>query len=235
MAIIGPFNVGYPVIFRSGGDTTRVAFGKHIQEIERIYGILNALDSDKISASDLDGKLGNFKPNMSFSDISGSLDMSRISGNLDFSRISGNVPASRVVGNLSNANIDAGNVNGLQALVKSLIPPTSGGTGDGITDVEADVNGYALFANGLMFQWGRTARETLPTASAAARVNFSKEFTNQCLIVTGCSVTGKSEAEPCGQNISYINSWDKSGFIFCSSVAGFLSGRAPFSYFAIGY
>ena len=37
MGLLGPFNVNYPVIFRSGGDTTRVAFGKHIQEIERIY------------------------------------------------------------------------------------------------------------------------------------------------------------------------------------------------------
>ena len=32
---LGPFNVGYPVDFRTGGDTTRDAFGKHIQEIMR--------------------------------------------------------------------------------------------------------------------------------------------------------------------------------------------------------
>ena len=106
MALLGPFSVGYPVIFRSGGDTTRNAFGKHIQEIERIYGILNALDAGKISADDLQGKLDGFKPTVSFNDITGYLDMSRITGNLDFSRITGNVPAARVVGTLSNANID---------------------------------------------------------------------------------------------------------------------------------
>ena len=111
MATRGPYNVMYPVAFRSGGDTTRVAFGKHIQEIERIYGILTALDNDKLSASDLDGKLAGFKPSMSFSDITGNIDMSRITGNLDFSRITGNVPAARVTGKLSNANIDTANVN----------------------------------------------------------------------------------------------------------------------------
>ena len=30
MATIGPFEAGYPVNFKSGGDTTREAFGKHI-------------------------------------------------------------------------------------------------------------------------------------------------------------------------------------------------------------
>lgn len=48
-----PVGVQYPVKFYSGGDTTRDAFGKHIQEIERIYGLLNGLDAAKVSASDV--------------------------------------------------------------------------------------------------------------------------------------------------------------------------------------
>ena len=53
MAIIGPFSKGFAVNFRSGGDTTKDAFHKHIQEIDRIYGYLNALDVGKVSAADL--------------------------------------------------------------------------------------------------------------------------------------------------------------------------------------
>ena len=184
MALLGPFSVGYPVLFRSGGDTTRVAFGKHIQEIERIYGILNALDSDKISASDLDDKLAAFKPKLSFSDISGTLDISKITGNLDFSRITGNVPASRVVGKLSNANIDAGNVNGLNALVQSLIPAQDN-KGDGITNVEPDDNGYAKFANGLIVQWGKTVIEknSADVPHTVYPCSFAIPFPNACLNV----------------------------------------------------
>ena len=48
-----PVAVQYKVNFYSGGDTTRDAFSKHIQELERIYGLLNALDTAKVSASDV--------------------------------------------------------------------------------------------------------------------------------------------------------------------------------------
>ncbi|MBQ7665777.1 MAG: hypothetical protein IJS42_03580 [Synergistaceae bacterium] len=195
MAIIGPFSVGYPVAFRSGGDTTRVAFGKHIQEIERIYGILNALDADKISASDLDSKLAGFKPKLSFSDISGNIDMSRITGNLDFSRITGNVPATRVVGKLSNANIDTANVNGLTDFVKGLIPAPSGGSGDGITDVEAEENGYVKFANGFMIQWGYKTALGLGTDNIPKvdDITFPAPFQNKCLnVVLSPGQTGSS-------------------------------------------
>ena len=177
MAILGPFNVSYPVIFRSGGDTTRVAFGKHIQEIERIYGILNALDADKISASDLDGKLGNFKPSLSFNDISGSLDLSRTTGNLD---------ASRVVGKLSNANIDASNINGLSSLIGGLVP-TPEDKGDGIVDCEPDSNGYIKFNNGLIIQWGKVSIDNLGSSDANEQSErnaaFSLSFPNTCLNV----------------------------------------------------
>ena len=53
MALVGPFSKGFAVNFKSGGDTTRDAFGKHIQEIDRIYGYLNALDAGKVSADEV--------------------------------------------------------------------------------------------------------------------------------------------------------------------------------------
>ena len=100
MALLEPFNVAFPVDFRSGGDTTKDAFGKHIQEIERIYGIINAVNADKLSAEDIADKLGkievlnddlqdhidsekphpNYKP--TFNDITGDLDASRVKGQL---------------------------------------------------------------------------------------------------------------------------------------------------------
>lgn len=178
MPLLGPFKVGYPVAFKSGGDTTRVAFGKHIQEIEKIYGILNALDADKLSASDLSGMLSGFKPAMSFNDISGSLDMSRITGNLDGSRISGQIAASKIYGNLSNATIDAGKVNGLSDLIISLAP-TPPNKGDGITDLKKDENGYILFNNGFMFQWGKVSYSSSNVHHQ--KVSFSKAFPNKCI------------------------------------------------------
>lgn len=48
-----PVDVQYKVNFYSGGDTTRNAFNKHINEFIRIYGLLNALDTAKVSASDI--------------------------------------------------------------------------------------------------------------------------------------------------------------------------------------
>ena len=46
-----PYELGYPVNFYSGGDTTREAFGKHIQEFSKVYGILNSLQSTKADST----------------------------------------------------------------------------------------------------------------------------------------------------------------------------------------
>lgn len=254
MAILGPFSVGFPVVFRSGGDTTRVAFGKHIQEIERIYGILNALDNDKLSASDLNAKLAGFKPSMSFADITGNLDisritgnldMSRISGNLDFSRITGNVPAARVSGTLSNANIAASNVTGLEAFVKNIVPSSSGGKGDGITDVDANENGYAKFANGFLIQWGsKNAPELAITNPVAVdNVTFNSPFPNNCLnIVLSSAQLGNSARINAKWGTQLIEgTLNKSGFSYAwmhydfdePKIGG--SGIMKMHYIALGY
>ena len=61
--LLGPWNVLYPVNFYSGGDTTRQAFGKHIQEITRIYGLLNALDAAKAGSEEIFEALQNLLHN----------------------------------------------------------------------------------------------------------------------------------------------------------------------------
>ena len=235
MGLLGPFNVNYPVIFRSGGDTTRVAFGKHIQEIERIYGILNAIDADKLSASDLDSKLNSFKPKLSFDDISGTLNLSRTIGNLDGSRISGKIDASKIYGNLSNATIDSGKINGLSALIKTLIPDSNG-----ISELNKNENGYALFANGLMLQWGvHLACKKLENAGIKMYpdVAFPKNFQNKCLIV----VASSHPTERDGTNTPYIPvnivKWGVNGFEFDPQRESVVHSTILLyiSYFAIGY
>ena len=61
--LLGPWSVLYPVRFYSGGDTTRQAFGKHIQEIARIYGLLNALDAGKAGSDEIADVVANITHN----------------------------------------------------------------------------------------------------------------------------------------------------------------------------
>ncbi len=206
-----PVSEAYPVNFRSGGDTTRDAFGKHIQEIKRIYGCLNALDSGKVSANDVNGSIGNintalqkhidstnphpnYKPSLSFSDISGTLD------------------ASKVVGKLTNATIDASRVNGLTSQIDSRIPAT----GDGITSSVIDGNGWVKFKNDLIIQWGRvriTPDEYNAAPEAAHAVTFSKAFSDSCFIVTaGTEADVDDGATGALDNMIQVKDISKTGF-----------------------
>lgn len=155
----GPYSVAFPVNFTSKGDTTRDAFRKHMDEITRIYGILTGLDADTMDADNVNDSvnkiLQNWKPSMSFSDISGNLDASKVSGKL------------------TNANIDTGKVNGLEAFVKGLIPV-------GITDSSLNSNGYVNFYDKFMLQWGTN---DILTDSSGHYVNFPKQFSSKCLHV----------------------------------------------------
>ena len=179
--LLGPFSVGYPVAFRSGGDTTREAFGKHIQEIEKIYGILNALDAGKVSSEDLSGIIGG--------SIDSKLQAHVNSTNphpnwkINFSDLTGNLDASKVVGNLTNAYIDASHVNNLASIVSGLIP-SGQDKGDGITDSDIKSNGYVKFNNGLIVQWGKTENQyEYVHANTANEHKFKIEFPSQCFTV----------------------------------------------------
>lgn len=173
---LGPWSVNFPIAFRSGGDTTREAFGKHIEEIERIYELLNALDSNKLSAGDIDGSLNeannrlqnhinstnphpNWRPSLSFSDITGNLD------------------GSRITGTLTNATIDASKVNGLQTLINEA------DKGDGITGSNLNGNGYVKFGNGLIIQWGSSYADD-KSDNATITVRFPISFSSSCFNVS---------------------------------------------------
>ena len=225
MSLLGPFSVGYPVAFRSGGDTTREAFGKHIQEIERIYGILNALDAGKLSSTDMTNLLNghinstnphpNWKPSLNYGDIAGNIDASKILGNLANATIS----AGNVIGNLTQATIDYDRVNGLQNFVNDLITKAGvgggGGSGDGIIMSRLSKKGYAKFNNGLIVNWNSTTAEQM-TADAGGylRETFAQPFSSSCfclcsnvlLVYSSLNTTSFTmpAANTAGLTISYI-------------------------------
>lgn len=186
--LLGPFEIGYPVAFRTGGDTTRDAFEKHIHEIEKIYGILNALDNGKVSSDDLD-KLGNDLESALQDHINSTnphpkwkISFDDLTGQLDGSKLKGKINAALVYGLLSNANIDASHVNNLQSFVENLIPP-SGGTGDGITEKDLKDNGYVKFANGFIVQWGThtaTGGTGFDTSASGGTISFPTAFSSKC-------------------------------------------------------
>ena len=247
MALVGPFNVGYPVNFKSNGDTTRDAFGKHIQEIERIYGYLNALDAGKVSASDVSGLSGsignintaltnhinstnphpNYKPN--WSDLTGTKpNLADFNGNLSTSRISG-----------------------LQKFVEDLIPDDSGG---GITESSLSNNGYVKFGNGLIIHWGEASYNpsqvnyypfVKPFPSFCAAVNIQTHIP-QWADMNARSYVGNTDSDELFLS-PHINEhdvsitlcdWDKNGFVATVTTNG-SNGRVnlltPVTYIAIGF
>lgn len=190
MAILGPFSVGYPVAFRSGGDTTKEAFGKHIQEIEKIYGILNALDADKIAASEFTTKVNAL--NDSISNVQSTLQ-NNLNSHINStsphpnwkvdlgSQVTGSLSGSRIAGDLSGATIDKAKVTGLEEYVTGLVKE------DFVCHVSPHTEGYVDF-NQLQIRFGRVAIEdvgggTDPNEKAIRTVNFLKSFTTHTAVI----------------------------------------------------
>ena len=235
MAILGPFSVGFPVDFRSGGDTTKAAFGKHIQEIERIYGIINAIDSDKISASEFSSQLtahmddSNPHPNLSLSSLGGNIDMSRVTGNLD---------ASRVAGTLSNATISYLRVSGLDSHVQTLIPSNSG-TGDGITELYRGSAGRANFNNTLILQWGILLLSP-PHEEKEISISFPQAFSHDCFsVILTTAVNSASDIANVDWGVQLISdSVSRTGFKYYLQTYNInltFQGELGLRYIAIGY
>ena len=175
---IGPFEVGYPVDFRSGGDTTKQFAEKHIQEIARIYGYLNALNSDKLSTSELSSY---------FVDIQGELQdhVDDTSPHPNWlinlaSQVTGILDPSHLSGTANGLYIPASNVTGLSAYI-----PTPANTG--VTSYSGSENGYVTLNNNLMLQWGKKSfTYQVTTASTSTMINnlsFSTTFPNSCFTV----------------------------------------------------
>ena len=230
---VEPFDVAFPVNFYSGGDTTKEAFGKHIQEIKRIYGIINSVNADKVSAAELTSKFTeingkitqnnsslqshidstnphpNYKPSLSFSDISGKLETSKLTGKLPI----------RVVDPDGNP-LDVETPTPASPDETYVVIPKS------ISSNSLVNNGYVKFENGLVVQWG--------TGTAGGedgrRNSFNMTFPNRCFMV----VASMSDSE------GYCNAfnYDRSGF-YLSATAPYLKAvvwldGAKVSWIAIG-
>ncbi len=180
----GPYSAAFPVNFTSGGDTTRDAFKKHMDEIARIYGILTDFDKDIPDADSITGQLTthinstnphpNYKPSVSWSDVTNKPGLNDLSGTLT---------ASKVVGVLTGATIASGNVTGLEAFVNGKIPASSD-KGDGITEKSLSDLGYVKFNNGLILQWGNQTINTSSNSYQTGEITFPKSFTSSCYAVT---------------------------------------------------
>ena len=179
MAILGPFSVAYPVAFRSGGDTTKEAFGKHIQEIEKIYGIINALDADKIAASEFTAKFNALSSTVSNvqstlqSNLNSHINSSNPHPNWKVnlsSQVTGSLPSSSVSG-----NFDTSRINGLENYCKNLVKEDFVCNG-----YEDHAEGYVDF-NQLQIRFGRVKIEDKGSGDANEQairtVNFLKGFT----------------------------------------------------------
>ena len=167
------YDVGYKVDFRSGGDTVSEAFSKHISEIARIYGILNELKDNDLTAAELNAlKTGT---------INGNRVIGTLAGYVDGSHVTGNIAASQVSGALTNATIASGKVTGLEAFVKGI--STSGG----ITEC---TNSYIKFSNGLIIQWGSM---DLIGDSRELAITFSQTYSASPYVILSGETAGSEE------------------------------------------
>ena len=229
----GPYSAAFPVNFTSKGDTTRDAFKKHMDEISRIYGILTDFDKDVANTEGITGESTkhinstnphpNYKPSVSWSDLTGKPGLDDLSGTLS---------ASKVKGELTNVTIASGKVTGLEAFVNGKIPASSG---DGITNSNLSENGYVKFNNGLIIQWGVSSK----SVDTIGHVTFPIKFPNKCLVVSGNTYLKDGNINGKQYDGSYcrfhINQWNESGFGFSSQIESYDNWSGYASYIAIGY
>ena len=156
--LLGPWDVLYPVRFYSGGDTTRQAFGKHIQEIERIYGLLNALDAGKLGSNEIADAIGNITHN-GLNGLQGGTAMERYHLTAaQVQKLEGAASGGDIIkehNSLSGLeggggghfyHLSQAQKNGLDDLIQN--------GGGGIVDESLSGDGYVVFANGFTVQWG---------------------------------------------------------------------------------
>lgn len=194
--VIGPWTPNYPVDFKSNGDTTRAAFGKHIQEIERIYGLLSGLGASKIEAEDLTAAMTANRNEWATAIAAeksaresaiaaeksaresaiaaeatvrsnGDIALGRRIDGLTFGDIGGTLGLDRTTGNLP-----ADRVSGLVELIRA----------NTVSEGNVNPNGYAKFGNGLIIQWGVTPTQTTFTEEVFVQ-SFPIVFPNNCFSV----------------------------------------------------
>lgn len=199
--VIGPWTPNYPVDFKSNGDTSRAAFGKHIQEIERIYGLLSGLGASKIEAEDLTAAMTANKNEWATAiaaeksareseiaaevtarsngdaalqrDLTTHINSTNPHPNLQLATLGGNLPFSRIEGSLG-LDRTTGDLDASR--IVNL--PTS----VGITNVRLGEDGYVKFGNGLMIQWGYTniSKTDWQDNEMIRALYFSPSFSDAC-------------------------------------------------------
>lgn len=235
--VSGPYSAAFPVNFTSKGDTTRDAFKKHMDEIARIYGILTDFDKDIPDADSITGQLTthinstnphpNYKPSISWSDVTNKPGLNDLSGTL---------AASKVVGELTNATIATGKVTGLEAFVNGKIPASGG---DGITEKLLGSSGYVKFKNGLMVQWGKTENKySYVDVHTEQSHTFSKQFPTQCFVVL-CQTCRASADGASVDAMAHVVGQSNTGFKYIHELfaTGNTGGTVAWylRYVAIGY
>ena len=155
MPKLGPFSVGFPVNFRSGGDMILTAIDANAADADGIGGIVSGELKKHIDA---ENPHPNWKPSLSFSDITGYISANQIREN----------------------SIPAGKISGLSELIGGQLPPDKG---DGITSSSLQEKGYVKFNNGLIVNWGRE-KITEPYGENVVRtVSFSQSYSESCFNV----------------------------------------------------
>lgn len=232
----------FPVDYAPEGDTTAVAFWKHIQEILRIYSLLEYLDETKIGSGEVNDFLQqhidsanphpNWKPTIDGSQITGTIPADKIVGDLinayiDASRVRNleqfikntQIPAANVIGDLINATINWNNVTNR--------PDIGGGTvdkGDGIVASSLGANGYVKFNNGFMIQWGQPTEGGITSVTT----NFPAAFPTACHSVVLIPRGDATDAD-----VPRVNSVSASQFTWKAPAGNAGSNRNAF-YIAVG-
>ena len=185
------YSPAFPVNYSPNGDTTAAAFWKHIQEILRIYSLLEYMDESKIGSGEVNSFLQEH--------INSSNPHPNWKPKIDGSQITGRIDASLVYGNLVNANIHYSRVTDLQQYIQSIVggaigsipPPVD--KGDGIVSTSLNGNGFVKFKNGFIIQWGSS--EQKPSGyEGKVTCNFPVAFPGQCLnVLLGTGISTASE------------------------------------------
>ena len=249
--LLGPWNVKYPTNFYDGGDSAAQIFEKHIQEIIRIYGLLNALDEGKLDIGDFERAMD---AHINDSDPHPNLKLVTPRGNLPTSRIDGlealiQGMIDSALSSLSSETPEHNSLNGLQGggggnyyhLSKEQYDAlgSGGGGGGGETptpsvDFEAGSN-YLKIGN-VLFQWGRgTIRNDRP-------ITLPKPYSSTPLLVS--SIEGAHHAhttdQPAGDSVSAVefSMWatmaDSSTITLVGPPAGYSGYGGILSYLTIG-
>ena len=185
MAATAPFDVAFPVNFYSGGDTTKEAFGKHIQEIKRIYGIINAVNADKLSATEFAEKFGlvdELKGDVEGFNLALSNHIQSASPHPnykpDLANTTGKLDASRLTGQLPIKVVKEGTFVTPDPDVTVIEVP------NGIDYAVLENNGYAKFSNGLMIPWGRCFVTVTADNTEIRTETFPHAFSSACFNVS---------------------------------------------------